>query len=57
MRIKTGIRIAELVTSLGWIDEKDWKTPKIIFKEHRKIVTRKVMFNAVKTGILYMKNK
>lgn len=57
MRIKTGIRIAELVTSLGWIDEKDWKTPKIIFKEHRKIVTRKAMFNAVKTGILYMKNK
>ena len=50
MDIKSGIQMAKLATALGWIDEKDWKTPKIIFNSHRKAVTRKAVHNATKTG-------
>ena len=50
MDIKSGIQMAKLATALGWIDEKDWKTPRIIFPGHRKAVTRKAVHNATKTG-------
>ena len=50
MDIKSGIQMAKLATALGWIDEKDLKTPKIIFNSHRKAVTRKAVHNATKTG-------
>lgn len=43
MDIKSGIQMAKLATALGWIDEKDWKTPKIIFNSHlRKKMLRKL---------------
>ena len=41
MDIKSGIQMAKLATALGWIDEKDWKTPRIIFPGHRKAVPRR----------------
>ncbi len=55
MDIKSGFQIAKLATALGWIDEKDWKTPRIIFNSHRKAVTRKAVQNAAKTGYTFLR--
>lgn len=55
MDIKSGIQMAKLATALGWIDEKDWKTPRIIFPGHRKAVTRKAVHNAAKTGYSFVR--
>lgn len=56
MKIKTGIQLASLATTLGWIEKKDWKTPKILFVGYRKTVTKKTINNATKQVILSSKN-
>ncbi len=41
MDIRSKIRMAEYATSLGLIETKDWKTPKIISGNYRSSVTKK----------------
>lgn len=55
MKIKTGIQLAKLATTLGWIEKKDWKTPKILFVGYRKTVTKKAINNATKAGYSFIK--
>ena len=55
MSIRTKIRQVEIATSLGLINESDWKTPRIISGSYRKQVTRKVISNAAKAGRLIVK--
>lgn len=54
MDMKTKIQIAKLATSLGWIEENDWKTPRIIFEEYRNTVQQKAVNNAVKAGYTFI---
>ena len=56
MKIKTGIQLAKLATTLGWVEKKDWKTPKILFVGYRKTVTKKAINNATKAGYFFIKN-
>ena len=54
MDMKSKIQVAELATSLGWIDEKDWKTPKILFNAYRNTVQQKAVKNATKAGYTFI---
>lgn len=56
MKIKTGIQLAKLATTLGWVEKKDWKTPKILFDGYCKTVTKKAINNATKAGYFFIKN-
>ena len=51
---KSKIQVAELATSLGWIDKKDWKTPKILFNAYRNTVQQKAVKNAAKAGYTFI---
>ena len=55
MKIKTGIQLARLATTLGWLEKKVWKTPKILFVGYRKTVTKKTINNATKAGYSFIK--
>ncbi len=57
MTLEKKIRMAEIATKLGVIEEKDWKTPKIISSKYRATVTRKAVTNAVKMGQNWVKNR
>lgn len=48
MDMKSKIQVAKLAKSLGWLEEKDWKTPKILFNGYRNAVQEKAVKNAVK---------
>lgn len=54
MDTKTKIQIAKLATTLGWIEENDWKTPRILFEEYRSTVQQKAVNNAVKAGYTFI---
>ena len=56
MDMKSKIQEAKLATSLGWIDEKDWKTPKILFNAYRNTVQQKAVKNAAKAGCIYTRD-
>ena len=56
MDIRSKIRMAEFATSLGLIEAKDWKTPKILSGSYRSSVTRKAICNAAKVGYGIVKN-
>lgn len=48
------IQIAKLATTLGWIEEDDWKTPRILFEGYRSIVQQKAVNNAAKAGYTFI---
>ena len=56
MDMKTKIQIAKLATSLGWIEENDWKTPRIIFEGYRNTVQQKAVNNAAKAGYTFIRD-
>lgn len=56
MKIRSKLQMAKLATTLGWIDEKDWKTPKVVFNSHRNSVTRKAVHNAAKSGYSFVRD-
>lgn len=54
MDMKSKIQVAKLATSLGWIEEKDWKTLKILFDAYRNTVQQKAVKNAAKAGYTFL---
>jgi len=56
MDMNTKIQMAKLATSLGWIEDNDWKTPKILFEGYRNTVQQKAVNNAVKAGYTFIQD-
>lgn len=54
MDMKSKSQVAKLATSLGWIDENDLKTPKILFNAYRNTVQQKDVKNAAKAGYTFI---
>lgn len=50
MKVSTGIKCAKIMTTLGFIEEKDWKTVKILNGTYRNQVKQKALRNARETG-------
>ena len=50
MSISEKIKMAEFATKVGWIENQDWKTPKIILKGYRYKIQKKALKNAVCSG-------
>ena len=50
MKVSTGIKCAKIMTTLGFIEEKDWKTVKILNGNYRNQVKQKALRNAKETG-------
>ena len=54
MDMKTKIQIAKLTTTLGWLEEDNWKTPRILFEGYRSTGQQKAVNNAAKAGYTFI---
>ena len=51
MKIRDTINIAKFATSAGWLQEKDWKTLKILSGDYKRRVVKKGICHAAKDVI------